>query len=528
MNSPRTVPFRLRSVIAIALPACALVFFSLANIVIDGRQQHSDRIFRASIEARAKGQDAPPTTDGKARDRSLLPNLNRQLLADQRLDRALNILALPAALLAVLLSAWVFSGMRRASALLVDRNSRLAAGNEELEDALKSMREASAHKSRFLAHMSHELRTPLNSIIGFTEVICDKRAGPLTEIQEEFLGDSLRSARHLLALINDILDLEKIAAGHLVLNPEPLDLDLLIEETIHELSILAALEKKVRVSSELDERVRYVVLDRQKTKQILINLLTNAIKFTPDSGRVTVRTRAAGTGRCVLEVEDTGIGISEDGQTRLFHEFEQLELAQSKRLQGTGLGLVLTKKLVEAQGGTIAVSSQVGVGSTFCVMLPTVLELPAHAAMLAPEAEPDNCAEPPESRFPFAREKGHILIIDDDVNTQRLAKKALEDSGLLKDSGLEVTACLDGESGLAEIGRHCPAVVIVDLLMPRLDGFNLIERLRRIPETRTLPIVVWTNLDLTGREFDSLSRHVNKIVNKRGLDIARMSRELFT
>jgi signal transduction histidine kinase len=474
------------------------------------------------------------------RDRDLaVDNLDRQLFADRRVDRLLTFLTLPAALFAALFSAWLLKAwllktwllkgwllkaMRRAAAPLIDQNRQLARRNEGQAEALKSLREASAQKSRFLAHMSHELRTPLNSIIGFTEVICDKRAGPLTEIQEEFLGDSLRSARHLLALINDILDLEKIAAGHLVLNPEPLDLHLLIEETVHELSILAAVEKKVRLASELDEQVRHVVLDRQKTKQILINLITNAIKFTPDGGRITVRARTAGTGRCVLEIDDTGVGISEEGQTRLFREFEQLELAPSQRLQGTGLGLALTKKLVEAQGGTIAVSSQTGVGSTFCVMLPTTLELPAQEAMLAATplsgAAPDNCAEPADSGFWFADNKGHVLIIDDDVNTHKLAKKALQDSGL------EVTACFDGESGLAEIERVRPAVVIVDLLMPRLDGFNLIERLRQNPVLRTLPIVVWTNLDLTGPEFDNLARKVARIVNKRGLDISRLIAEL--
>lgn len=439
----------------------------------------------------------------------------------------MTFLILPAAFVAVLLSAWVlrrwlFGRMRHA-------NRQLTGRNEELEKALKNLREASVHKSRFLAQMSHELRSPLNSIIGFTEVICDKRAGPLTDIQEEFLGDSLRSARHLLALINDILDLEKIAAGHVVLSPEPLDLHLLVEETAHELSILAVVDKKVRLSTELDERVRRVVLDRQKTKQILINLLTNAIKFTPDGGRVMVRTRTAGIGYCMLEVEDTGVGISEDGRARLFNEFEQLEVAPSKRQQGTGLGLALTKKLAEAQGGTVAVSSQVGVGSTFSVTLPTNLELPAYAAMPAPGAAPPSCAEPAEQELaaasklsPLAVGRGHILIIDDDVNIHKLAKKALQDSGL------EVTACFDGESGLAEIEHRRPAVVIVDLLMPRVDGFDLIERLRRIPEWRTLPIVVWTNLDLTGREFESLSRSVNKVVNKRGLDIARLIGELQT
>jgi signal transduction histidine kinase len=617
MRSPTTIPYRFKTAVAIALPACALIFFSWAHVVVEGREQDSSRMVRTSVEASVRRQaalaamvdaeagvqlyaltlnpvflksykealarhqslehawdqaavrntlaameriekyvdaqspgkgdprltilltDARESTDKLKQETArfergqglVVDNLDRQRFADQRLDRALTFLTLPAVFFAALFSAWLLNGwllrkMRRASAPLIDRYRQLAGRNAGLEEALKSLREGSAHKSRFLAHMSHELRTPLNSIIGFTEVICDRRAGPLTELQDEFLGDSLRSARHLLALINDILDLEKIAAGHLVLSPEPFDLHLLIEETVHELSILAAVEKKVRLLSELDELVRRVVLDRQKTKQILINLLTNAIKFTPDGGQVTVSARAAGTGRCVLEIEDTGVGISEDGQTRLFREFEQLELAPSKRLQGTGLGLALTKKLVEAQGGTIAVSSQAGVGSTFCVMLPTTLELPAHAAVLAatptPGAALDGCAEPAEYRFRFAEQPGHVLIIDDDVNTHKLAKKALEDSGL------EVTACFDGESGLAEIERRCPAVVIVDLLMPRLDGFNLIERLRRNPELVMLPIVVWTNLDLTGREFESLSRKVARIVNKRGLDISRLIADLRT
>jgi signal transduction histidine kinase len=605
----RTIPKHFKTSAAIALPALALIFVSVANVAVDGKERDSDRIIRASIEARTRGPETlaamvsaeagvqgyaltlnpallkpyrealarsqnPGQTWGRAAVRNTLaamariekyvdtqflraedPRLTvllaeekesldklrqetdrfehdqdlvidlqyRRLFANRRVERGLTFFGLPAAFFATLFCAWILNRTRLASAVLVERNSQLGGKNDELEEGLKSLREASAHKSRFLAHMSHELRTPLNSIIGFTEVVCDKRTGPLTAIQEEFLGDSLRSARHLLALINDILDLEKIAAGHLVLTPEPLDLHLLIEETLQEVSILAAVEKKVHLSSQLDDLVRRVVLDHQKTKQILINLLTNAIKFTPDGGRVTVRGRAAGIGRCMLEVEDTGVGISENDRARLFREFEQLEVAPSKRMQGTGLGLALTKKLVEAQGGTIAVSSEVGVGSTFFVMLPTILELAAPAL----EDAADSSAEPPEpalahalSGLPLVGEKGHILIIDDDVNTQKLAKRALQNCGL------EVTACFDGETGMAEIERRRPTVVIVDLLMPRMDGFNFIQRLRRIPKWRTLPIVVWTNLDLTGGEFQSLSRQVNKVVNKRGLDIARMIGEL--
>jgi len=185
----------------------------------------------------------------------------------------------------------LIAGMRNSSALLIEREQQLVAKNTDLVRALAALKEASEHKSRFLANMSHELRTPLNRIIGFTEVVHDKQAGELTETQEEFLGDSLRSARHLLALINDILDLEKIAAGHLQLRPEFFDLHQLIGETIHELEVTAA-ARNVRLSSQLDDLVRRVFLDRQKTKQILLNLVTNGLKFTPERGKVSVRARA--------------------------------------------------------------------------------------------------------------------------------------------------------------------------------------------------------------------------------------------
>lgn len=441
----------------------------------------------------------------------------------------------------------LIAGMRNASALLIEREQQLVAKNTDLARALAALKEASEHKSRFLANMSHELRTPLNSIIGFTEVVHDKQAGDLTATQEEFLGDSLRSARHLLALINDILDLEKIAAGHLQLRPELFDLHQLIGETIHELEVTAA-ARNVRLSSQLDDLVRRVFLDRQKTKQILLNLVTNGLKFTPERGRVSVRARAAGIGRCVLEIEDTGIGISEEGQTRLFREFEQLESTSPKRLQGTGLGLVLTKKLVEAQGGSIAVASQLDVGSTFCVMLPTALvpKAPEGGAPavdryretalavefnrtrtegLAFRNSLNGAGKPADvdvtlSRFEVAGAEEHILVIDDDINVHKLARMAL------KDSIPGVVCCFDVESGLLEVTRNRPAAVVVDLLMPKIDGFNFIARLQHIPGARAIPVIVWTNLDLTAQETESLLKDVKKVVNKRDKDIARLMQEL--
>ena len=547
------LPLRLKGVIVIALPMCALLFVSTANIFTDRKQGEADRATQPTALAQAEVS-------------------RRQLSSLRRISRAADVFAIAVAIFGFIFSLYLLNrviiarlaaaceatealaaglpiplrpggkdeigaliaGMRHASELLIEREQQLVAKNADLARALASVKEASKHKSRFLANMSHELRTPLNSIIGFTEVVHDKRAGELTETQEEFLGDSLRSARHLLALINDILDLEKIAAGHLVLRPELFDLHQLIGETIHELSVTAA-AKNVGLSAELDDLVRRVFLDRQKTKQILLNLVTNALKFTAEGGRVRVSARAAGIGRCVLEIEDTGVGISAEGQTRLFREFEQLESTSTKRLPGTGLGLALTKKLVEAQSGTIAVASRVDVGSTFCVMLPSALEprlLEVGAAAgdryteplpAAERAQNPMVAKPVEAasyRFEVAGEGQHVLVVDDDINVHKLARMALNDSIL------PVICCFDGESALIEIARSRPATVVVDLLMPHVDGFNFIARLRHIPGARAIPVVVWTNLDLTAHEIESLLKDVKKVLNKRDGGIARLIQEL--
>ena len=401
---------------------------------------------------------------------------------------------------------------------------------------LAGVREASEHKSRFMANMSHELRTPLNSIIGFTEILYDKSAGDINETQEEFLGDSLRSARHLLALINDMLDLEKIAKGRGELTLERFDVHRLVLETVHELSVMAA-ANHVRIVTELDDRLTWVFLDHKKIKQVLLNLLMNGVKFTPSGGLVTVRARATGNERWILEVRDTGIGISERDQTRLFREFEQLETSASKRFQGTGLGLALVKNLVEAQGGFMAVASSPSAGSTFSAILPITLEgrkpdelADEHERMMNrrrpgldfPRAvrEPVRDENPTIPSPEVAPDGRHILIVDDDSNVHKLVKLAL------RDSGFRVVSCRDGESGLAEIARSLPSAVVLDLLLPNLDGFNFIARLRQIPSAGLIPVVVWTNLDLSRQETDDLLRNVRRVIYKRDGGVSRLVQEL--
>jgi PAS domain S-box-containing protein len=241
--------------------------------------------------------------------------------------------------------------------------------NEALEEQNRQVQEANRLKSEFLANMSHELRTPLNAIVGFAEIMHDGRVGPIASAHREYLGDILTSARHLLQLINDILDLAKVESGKFEFHPEVIDLASLCRQVRDNLRTLAA-KKRIQVDLEISEIVTKVTADSAKLKQVLYNYLSNAIKFTPDGGCVTIRVLPAGDTEFRLEVEDTGIGIREDDLPRLFREFEQLDAGAAKKFQGTGLGLALTRRLVEAQAGQVGVQSTLGAGSVFYAILP--------------------------------------------------------------------------------------------------------------------------------------------------------------
>ncbi len=243
----------------------------------------------------------------------------------------------------------------------------LSTKNEQLARALDTARSATEAKSRFLAAVSHELRTPLNGIIGFSEMMFDGKLGPTTLEQKEILGDVLTSARHLLRLINDILDLSKVEAGKMEFRPEPCEIEALVGEVRDVLRPLA--EKKGIEFSTVVSAGLEAVIDRGRFKQVLYNFLSNAVKFTKTGGRVTVRAHPTGGGCVRVEVEDTGIGISQEEMPLLFREFQQLPNSR-KADQGTGLGLALTRHIVEAQGGSVEVSSTPGKGSVFSAILP--------------------------------------------------------------------------------------------------------------------------------------------------------------
>jgi PAS domain S-box-containing protein len=233
----------------------------------------------------------------------------------------------------------------------------------------QKLQQASRMKSEFLATMSHELRTPLNAVIGFSEFLVDERPGPLNAKQKEYLHDILNSGRHLLQLINDVLDLSKVEAGRMELFPERFRLPAAVEEVCSVIHPLAV-KKNITVHQQIAPAFGTVTLDQQRFKQILYNLLSNAVKFTEDGGRVEIHAGLYGAGGLRIQVRDTGIGIRAEDLDKLFIEFQQLDASFARRYQGTGLGLALTKKLVELQRGSISVESEVSKGSTFTVSLP--------------------------------------------------------------------------------------------------------------------------------------------------------------
>lgn len=245
---------------------------------------------------------------------------------------------------------------------------QVAARTSELQAVNQQLEKATQHKSEFLASMSHELRTPLNAVIGFSEVLSEKMFGDLNEKQDEYVGDILTSGRHLLSLINDILDLSKVEAGRMELNLEDFDLPSAIED-----AVLLVREKAVkhgqRLTVEIDPDLDQMRADERKLKQILLNLLSNAVKFTPEGGAIDLG--AARDGENVrITVSDTGIGIPAEDHDTIFEEFRQVRNDETQAAGGTGLGLTLTKKFVELHGGEIWLESQVGEGTTIGFTLP--------------------------------------------------------------------------------------------------------------------------------------------------------------
>jgi DNA-binding response OmpR family regulator len=322
--------------------------------------------------------------------------------------------------------------------------------------------------------MSHELRTPLNSIIGFSEMLEDGTFGSLNEKQRRSVDNVLTSGRQLLQVINDILDLSKVEAGRMQLAPTELDAGFALGEVRGVMEALARM-KGHTVDIDVESGLPPLLADPGRFRQIMFNLLSNAIKFTPDGGRIRMTARrAGGEGAVEIAIADTGIGIAPIDQERIFREFEQLDSAYVRQQQGTGLGLALTRKLVELHGGRIWVESEVGRGSTFRFVLPNrARQRPSPA----PFAMPREAALSVESG-PL------VLVVEDDPRAGDLL------GHYLKEAGYRVAQASSGAQAIALAKSLKPDAITLDILLPGEDGLAILGQLKSAAETKAIPVVV--------------------------------------
>jgi signal transduction histidine kinase/DNA-binding response OmpR family regulator len=495
--------------------------------------------------------------------------------------------------------------------MVAQRTAELQERSQQLEVALERAQEADRLKSEFLANMSHELRTPLNSIIGFSRVILNGIDGPITDLQRTDLTAIHNSGVHLLGLINDILDLSKIEAGRMELRKESVDISPVVKGVLDTCSPLIQ-GKPVDLVPQIPSDTPPVYADPTRVRQIILNLVSNAIKYT-DRGAITVSAIAQDT-EVVVSIRDTGIGIQPHDQFKVFEPFRQVGKAVERRAAGTGLGLAISRRFVEMHGGRIWVESEAGQGSIFSFTLPAMASArpagaPAAEVPVAPSSsrtvlvvddDPDvislfrryleeqgyqvigaqdavealrlaweehpyaitldinmpeedgwtvlralkedkatreipviicSVVQDEDTGFslgaadyltkPICQEDllaslgrlrrpvRQIVVVDDDPAVLREMIQTLEGTGCY-----QVTTAATGEEGLEAIQEHAPDLVILDLLLPGIDGFEVLARLKSDPRTRAIPIIMITAKDLTAEEEERLKGHLETLLHK--------------
>ncbi|NTV99988.1 MAG: response regulator [Oscillochloris sp.] len=381
---------------------------------------------------------------------------------------------------------------------VTERTSELSMANAELARAARL-------KDEFLANMSHELRTPLSAILGRAELLGDQIYGPLTEKQQQAIHSIEESGRHLLTLINDILDLSKIEAGKADLQFAPVEVDLICQQS-RRLVTESAMQKRISLYTTLDPQVTTLQADELRLKQILVNLLVNAVKFTPESGKVGMEVQGDPEHqRVTFTIWDTGIGIAPEEQPRLFKPFVQIDSALSRQYAGTGLGLALVMRLAELHGGSVALDSKPGVGSRFSVILPWVWPEDGSTIFHPPTAMAST--ELISVRAEGIGTRPTILLAEDhEANIQLL-------SDTLTAAGYTVTVARNGAEALAQAEDIRPALILMDIQMPVMDGLEVTRRLRATGFHNT-PIIALTALTMEGDRERCLAAGASEYLSK--------------
>jgi len=397
----------------------------------------------------------------------------------------------------------LFENLQRSN---IELEHRVEKRTAELNKANAELEHANRTKDEFLANMSHELRTPLNSILGLSESLLEQYRDPLTERQQKSVQIVESSGRHLLSLINDILDLSKIEAGKLDFYPEAIGIAEVCQASLTFIKS-QAMNKSITLTFKDDKTVSGIHADPRRLKQILVNLLTNAIKFTPEGGQVTLEVHGDVEQDLIqFSVMDTGVGIALEELERLFQPFTQVDSSLNRQQEGTGLGLALVQRLTDLHGGSVHVESQPGKGSNFTIVLPWRREL-----VVSPETTPSGSEAATRELVPpseGAKQQGNILLAEDNM------ANILTIGEYLKSHGYEVRVAHDGVEAIQMAEETNPDIILMDIQMPAMDGLEATRRLRANPRFTLTPLIALTALAMPGDRERCLEAGASEYMSK--------------
>jgi signal transduction histidine kinase/ActR/RegA family two-component response regulator len=409
--------------------------------------------------------------------------------------------------------AWDITERKQMEVALSDERNQLAQRVDErtvdLSRVNANLARALRVKDEFLANMSHELRTPLNAILGLSESLAEQTAGELNDKQQRYINTISESGRHLLALINDILDLAKIEAGQITLDVNQVDIRAVCDASLRMIKQLAK-KKNQETSLEIAQDLDWMAADERRLKQMLVNLLSNAVKFTPEGGKLGMEVHGdREQNKITFTIWDTGIGIKDTDLPRLFQSFVQLDSGLARESSGTGLGLALVAQMARLHGGSTSVVSQPGMGSRFSIVLPWEA---VSAIDIVEKLKSTGKFRP----IKFNKDhKPTILMIEDTEDVIMMV------SDYLELNGFRVIAARDGFEGITQAQLTHPDLILMDIQMPRMDGFEATQKLRSKPEFKNTPIIALTALAMPNdRErclAAGMSEYITKPLHLRGL-----------